>query len=180
MKRVYIDTSVLVFFFVSRFDPNFSKKSREFLGKVEAGNYEALISLFALMELVKQLRELLVKSNVCVKADWESSIKKAFEAIYKMQNVKIIEAINSENGQINATVLSHSEIAWDSFNIMNKYPGSVKMKDNQFYHDGIHPVDAVHITLAKKTGCLAIATFDRDFRETNADLQSLVLMDDNF
>jgi predicted nucleic acid-binding protein len=182
MKRVYLDTTVLVFYFVSRFDPGFSKKSKEFLGKVEAGNYEALISLFALMELVKQFRELLIKSNICMKADWESSIKKALEALYKMRNVRIIEAMNGEAEQTNVTnlVLTHSEIAWDGFNIINKYPGSVKQRDNLFYHDGLHPIDAVHLALAKKTGCSAIATFDRDFRETDAELPSILLMEDYF
>ena len=115
-------------------------------------------------------------------ADWESSIKRALEALYKMRNVRIIEAMNGEAEQTNVTnlVLTHSEIAWDGFNIINKYPGSVKQRDNLFYHDGIHPIDAVHLALAKKTGCSAIATFDRDFRETNAEVPSILLMEDYF
>jgi predicted nucleic acid-binding protein len=39
MKKVYIDTSVLVFFFI-RFDTTFSKMSKDFLAKVESGKYE--------------------------------------------------------------------------------------------------------------------------------------------
>ena len=181
MKRVYIDTSVFVFLFVTKFNPFFSKKSKEFLQKVESGDYEALISLFAMMELVKQLRELMVKQGVCKKADWEENIKKAFEAIYKMQNVRIIEALTTTEGQLDKlALLTHSEIAWDGFNIMNKYPGSARPSDFNFVHDGIHPVDAIHIALAKKTGCSAIATFDRDFKETNPDIAPILLMEDRF
>ncbi len=141
-----------------------------------------MISLYALMELEKQLRELMVKSNVCLRTDWDTNIKSCLKAIYKMQNVKIIEAITTDEEQIDIGSLLHSELAWDTFNIMTKYPGNIKLNRNngQFNHDGLHPVDAVHLALAKKTGCLAIATFDRDFRETNSEVQSLLLMEDTF
>ena len=181
MKRVYIDTSILVFFFIRTFDASFSKMAKDFLTKVESGQYEGVISLFVLMELVKQLRELLVKANVCMKADWETAVKTAFEAIYKMQNMKIIEGTVAEKGQSDScSLLTHSEVAWDSFNIMNKYCGSVKLKNGGFVHDGIHPVDAVHVALAKKTGCSMIATLDRDFKETDNEVKSLILLDDPF
>ena len=133
------------------------------------------------MELIKQIRELLVKADVCMKADWERAIKSAFEAIYKMQNIKIIEGTVAEKGQLDSiTLLTHSEIAWDSFNIMNKYCGAVKVTNGSLFHDGIHPVDAVHIALAKRMGCSAIATLDRDFKETDGEVPSLILMDDVF
>jgi ferredoxin-thioredoxin reductase catalytic subunit len=86
--RVYVDTSVLVFFFITNFDPKFSKASKEFFTRVESGKYEGMISLFALIELIKQLRELLVRANICMPKDWEEATKKAIEAIYKMQNIK--------------------------------------------------------------------------------------------
>lgn len=181
MQRVYVDTSVLVFFFITTFNPAFSKKSKEFLTKVESGKYEGTISLFALMELVKQIRELLVRADVCSKVDWEREIKSAFEAIYKMQNIKIIEGMVAEKGKLDqVSLLTHSEVAWDSFNIMNKYCGAVKLNNGSLVHDGIHPVDAVHIALAKKMGCSAIATLDRDFKETDGEVQSLILLDDIF
>lgn len=181
MKRVYVDTSVLVFFFITTFNTAFSRKSKDFLSKVESGEYEGTISLFALMELIKQIRELLVKADVCMKADWEQAIKQAFQAIYSMQNIKIIEGTVVEKDETDSiTLLTHSEIAWDSFNIMNKYCGTVKVNNGGFCHDGIHPVDAVHIALAKRMGCTAIATFDRDFRETDDVVKSLFLLDDLF
>jgi predicted nucleic acid-binding protein len=133
------------------------------------------------MELVKQLRELLVKANVCMKADWEQAVKIAFESIYKMQNMKIIEGTLTEKGEVDpCTLLTHSEVAWDSFNLMTKYCGSVKLKNNVLVHDGIHPVDAVHVALAKKLGCSMIATLDRDFKETDSEVKSLILLDDPF
>jgi predicted nucleic acid-binding protein len=181
MRRVYVDTSVLVFFFITSFNANFSSKSKEFLDKIRAGKYEGTISLFVLMELVKQIRELLVRADVCTKEDWEKAIKMAFEAIYSMPNMKIIEGTVLEKGKTDKlSLLYHSEIAWDSFNIMTKYCGKVKVNGAIFCHDGIHPVDAVHIALAKRMGCTAIATFDKDFRETDKEVPSIVLMEDVF
>jgi predicted nucleic acid-binding protein len=181
VQRIYVDSSVLVYFFISNLDPKFSKKSKDFLERVESGKYEGTISLFALMELVKQLRELLVRANICSPADWDVSIKKALEKIYKMPNIKIVEGTLAERKQsLTPFSLSHSEIAWDSFDIMNKYQGSVKIKSGNYEHDGLHPIDAVHVTLAKRMGCVMIATFDRDFKETNGEITPLLLQDDTF
>src|SRR3989304_5017693 len=152
--RVYLDTSVLVFFFITNFEPKFSNASKEFLKRVESGKYEGLISLFALMELIKQLRELLVKANIVAKKDWEESTKRAIEAIYKMQNIKIIEGSSQERKTVlTVSNVSHSEIAWERFDIINKYQGRVGLRNSKLQHDGIHPVDAVHVVLAKKMGC---------------------------
>ncbi len=60
------------------------------------------------MELVKQLRELLVKANVCMKADWEQAVKIAFESIYKMQNMKIIEGTLTEKVKLILVHYSHT------------------------------------------------------------------------
>jgi predicted nucleic acid-binding protein len=180
-QKIYVDSSVLVFFFVTNFDKRFSKVSKDFLTRVESGKYEGMISLFVLMELIKQVRELLVKANICNRKDWDANIKKAVEAIYKMQNIKIVEGSSDEQKSSSiVSGLSHSEIAWESFEVMNKYQGFVKQKNNELEHDGIHPVDAVHITLAKKMGCSMIATLDRDFRETDGEIKSLLLQEDIF
>jgi predicted nucleic acid-binding protein len=178
-ERIYVDSCVLVFHFITRFEPRYSAKCKELLEKVESGKYEAMISLFALMELVKQIRELLVKQNVFDHGEWQESVKEAVEAIFRMKNVKIVEGNPDERKAIATdSGLSHSAIAWDSFDIINKYQGSVKRRKNEFEHDGIHPVDAVHISLARKMGCSMIATLDRDFREADSEVKSLLLQED--
>ena len=180
-QRVYVDSTVLVFNFITQFDPRFSRAAKEFLKRVESGKYEGIISLFVLMELAKQIRELMVKANVCRPQDWQDSIKIAIEAIYKMQNMKIVEGNSAERKSLTTALsLLHSEIAWDSFDIMSKYHGSTKQKNGELEHDGIHPVDALHIALAKRMGCALIATLDHDFRETDHEIKSLLLQTDVF
>jgi len=179
--RLYIDSNVLIFYYITKFDVRFSTICREFLKKVESGKYEGVVSLLGLMELVKQIRELLVKSGTYDPSDWQASIRKAIEGIYSIKNVKIVEGSQNERRPFGmVSELSHSEIAWESFDIITKYHGKIKEGKNGLEHDGIHPVDALHVALAKRMGCTMIATFDRDFRETAPEVQSLLLQDDAF
>lgn len=180
-KRVYIDSCVLIFYYITKFDANKSETCRNFLKSVESGKYEGVVSLFGLMELVKQIRELMVKTGNCNPQDWQESVKKAVEGIYSIKNVKIVEGSPSEKKTLaGVSELSHSDIAWEGFDIINKYPGKVRLSKNEIVHDGIHPVDAVHVSLAKRMGCEMIATLDRDFRETTPEVQSLLLQEDVF
>lgn len=179
-QRVYVDSCIFVFQNITSLIPEFSRLSRLFLGKVQSGKYEGIVSIVSLMEFTKQIRELMVKANVVKKSDWLDAAKIAIESIYKMKNVKIIEGNPDErkNLLLIQTML-HSEVAWESFDILSKYPGSVK-KDKEIEHDGIHPIDAFHIVLAKRMGCDRIATLDQDFRETDGEIESLLLQEDIF
>jgi predicted nucleic acid-binding protein len=181
-NRLYIDSTVLVYHEFKNFKPTFSQRSEELLSKIERGKYEGIVSILSIMELVKSIRGLLTECNNCDKNAWREATRSAIEAIYKIKNIQIIEGDPTErktSSQIED--LLYSTFIWKGFEILNKYPGKPgksKSINHDFEHDGLSPVDTLHITLAQKMSCSKIATFDHDFKESRGEIMPLMLQED--
>ena len=171
----YIDTNILLYFLKTKYFGKQSDMAKRFLQKIEDGKYHGTISEFTLSELVKSLREVMVKyENIKLANDWKIEIGKALKAIYEIQNLDIKKVFTKNDGK----QLLTEEIANEGINILQKYPGKVSKKDDEFEHDGLHPMDTYHIVLAKTLGCSALATFDNDFDESKTEIPTLKLQSD--
>ncbi len=117
------------------------------------------------MELLKILREIELEfEGVMSPADWQRDANIAIASIYKMKNIKIYEEPSSS-----------VQFLADSLDVLRTYPGAIKRVGDHDKHDGIHPMDALHILMAKRLGCTEIATFDRDFDETSREIPPIIL-----
>ena len=65
--KFYIDTNVLVYYLKSKYFPALSKTAKLFLQKIEKGNYIGTISALTIAELIKSLREIMVKYEKIIK-----------------------------------------------------------------------------------------------------------------
>lgn len=180
-NRLYLDTMVFAYYFFQRYKPDFSGKAVRLLKKIEDGKYEGIISILSILELIKVIRSNLVEGGNCSPRDWQEAVKEAVKTIYKMKNLEVIEGNPDERLAISQIQdLLHSSVLWYSFEIINKYPGTVRLEKEKYVHDGLSAGDAMHITLAKRMGCAKIATFDHDYKESRGEIELLMLQEDIF
>jgi len=163
-ERVYIDTNVFLYLFKATYRPDLTRKASGFLRKVEAGQYDGVLSTVVLLELVKTIRQVTVEFDRITKpAVWEKDVQKAISWIYSLKNVKFIEGAEPLSSS-----LGYRLLAEDSLKTLLSFPGTHKYNDTfDPRHDGLSPIDAMHLELAKKSGCSCIATFDSDFTESD-------------
>ncbi len=180
-ERLYIDTQVFVYYFVTEEKPEFSDIAKRFLQKIEDGKYEGVVSLLTLMELTKTVRNLCVKlmSEYYAKT-WNERMAEAYKVINSFKNIRIIEGNPDERvGTALIKDILYSEIAKEAHGILAKYAGKVfNDRREGLVHSGINCVDSLHIVSARKTGCYKIATFDNGFLETTSEIVPLMLQKD--
>lgn len=180
--RVYVDSSVLCNWYSednnaspkNSFKPNIASK---FLDDVKEGKYEAVVSLLAIKEVVKFIRNIFVLSGKSKSEAWMKEEKNVIDRILRLQGVKIIEGRADEIRLLKPEEMAFGNLSHDALAILQKYGGGVKFikKKERFEHDGVHPMDVLHIALAKKMLCAKIATFDKDFKETKKEIESIIL-----
>ena len=152
-------------------------KAQKFLNEVSSGKYEGIISLLAVKEFVKFIRNLSVTSyGENNPQKWLQREERLLKSVWKIKGVKIIEG-KSEERIVSGTTLAFADVSMEALTLLRKYGGSVKRDPttNKMVHDGLAPMDTLHIAVAKGMGCSKIATFDKDFNETKGELESMYL-----
>jgi predicted nucleic acid-binding protein len=173
-----VDASVLVSC-ASRRHPFWAFATR-FLGKVQHGDYEGIVSTLALMECITGVRDFLTKQGVRDTKRWEAAVKSHFEALYKMPNLKFIDG-TPQNPSAKSANWPVSDILLEAFTILSSYSGKAIEDRNTrrafptYKYDGLYSPDALHIVLAKRSGCSRLATFDQDFIESKKEIPPIVL-----
>jgi len=175
--RIYLDSSVLVNYSFKKGNEQFSLLAMTLLNKVQIGLYEGVISTLCLMELMTSLRGLLTSHGVRDPQKWRSAIEEAFQAIFRVKNIVLVEGNPNERiGTDEIRDLFYSSIVWEAFEILTKHPGKAGLdKENKLKHDGLSAPDVIHIALAKRLACSEIASFDEDFLESKGEIYALIL-----
>lgn len=188
--RFYIDTNVLVNYVYMGDSPDQNELADLFMKKIRAARFDGVVSLLALVELVKVMRRLLLAGNKPFRAILRQGlkshtdiIKDIIKQLYDEPNLIFVEGTPPNPVSIPGYVeLTYSAASYKSLELMLRYPGKLNSYGPKGPdHKGIFPIDAYHIVLAKCSNCHALATFDTDFEETGGEIRALILqrrMDD--
>ena len=180
-ERIYIDTNVLVYYFYTKQRGDFSAIAKSFLQRVEKAKFEGVISSLTLMELIKSLRELLVKyGHIKDSKTIEEIISKIVSQLYAVNNIHFVEGRPpdfepaTEVEKLYYYVMSH-----ESLKLLQLCKGRISAESDsgEPKHEGLHPLDVLHVVLAKRLNCDKIATFERNFRESASEVVPLILQD---
>lgn len=173
-NRIYLDSGVLIKWLYG--DSYTIPAAQRFLKEVSSGKYEGIISLLAVKEFIKFIRHLSVTNGENNPQKWLDKEKNLLASVWKLKGVKIIEG-KSEEHVVTGTNLAFADVSMEALSLMRKYGGSAKRnpQTNKMEHDGLHPMDALHLAVAKGMGCSKIATFDNDFNETKSELEPVYL-----
>jgi len=182
-ERIYIDTNVLVYFFYTKQRKDFSDKAKLFLGKVETSKFEGVISSITLMELIKCLRELLVKFGKIYDLNRvDEIICQQIKVLYSIDNIRFAEGRPPEyDPTTEVENLYYYAVSNESLKLIQSCKGKVYPDYNTGVaeHTGLHPIDIIHVVLAKQLQCDKIATFEWNFKETANEVTPLILQDSN-
>lgn len=179
--RIYIDTNVLVYFFYSKQRGDLSDKAKRFLKEIEKEKFEGIISSITLIELIKCLRELLVKfGGIADINKVDEIIGQQLKVLYSINNIHFVEGYPPKF-EISPDVdqLYYSTVSNNSLKLIQAYKGRVLPDYNtgKAEHQGLHPIDIIHVVLAKQLHCDKIATFEWNFQETSGEVTPLILQD---
>jgi predicted nucleic acid-binding protein len=130
------------------------------------------------MECVTGIRGFLARQGIRDTKKWEKAVSDHFKMLYAMQNLTFIDG--TPTNPKTESDWRVSDILIESLEILVRYPGkAVDDRQNggtsRLKHDGLYAPDAIHIVLAKRSGCSCLATFDQDFLESKKEIQPIVL-----
>jgi len=184
-ERIYIDSNVFVYCFYSKHKPNLYAKAKDFLSKVENGKFVGIVSSATIMEIIKSLRELLVKyGRVKSTQDVETLVQQCISPLFSIppDRMKFLEGRPPDLIPMpEAKEMYYYNVSNEALRTMQKYPGKIgtDMDTGEPEHKGLHAVDTFHVVLAKKLQCDKLATFAWEFKETAAEITPLILIDNN-
>jgi predicted nucleic acid-binding protein len=176
-NRIYIDSSVLIHWYSGDSSSSAFNSAYSFLKDVSKGKYEGLVSLLAIKEVIKFIRNVFVKKGQSSPASWIADEKRFIDRISRFSGIKIIEGRPDERKGLSVDPMIFGSVSKDALSILMNHGGKSKFNvvTGKPEHDGIHPMDALHIVLAKKMGCSKIATFDMDFMDTKDEVEPMLL-----
>jgi len=182
-ERLYIDSNILVYYFYTKQRNDLSKKAQNLLQKIESAKFEGVISSFTLMEVMKSLRELLIKyGNVRKVTDIENIIREQIFGLFAIRNIRFVEGRPPDFTPMSEVKeLLFCKICNEAFSILCKCTGKpdYDQETGQVVHKGLHAPDILHIVLAKELQCDKLATFEWNFREAQKEIVPLILQDRN-
>ena len=169
LKRIYFDTNFFIYAFYSKRDPYKSMQARAILSKISAGIYQGVTSKLALLEVISALRKMMVdnpKSTPPTVDEIHETIDAVFLSILLIKNLEIFES--------KSPFTAHED---EALLLMQKYQGRItKNKDKkknkkEYNYKFLHPVDALHVVLAKEASCDALCTADRAFNQVKSKIR---------
>ena len=182
-ERIYIDTNVLVYYFYTKQRKDLSDKAKLFLQRIESSKFEGIISSITLMELIKSLRELLIKFGKMRDMDTvEAVILQQIKELYAINHMHFVEGHPPEFEPLEEVEeLYYYTISNESLKLIQQCKGKVwaDRETGEPEHAGLHPIDIIHIVLAKQLHCNKIATFEWNFKEASTEVVPLILQDQN-
>lgn len=177
-EMLYLDSCVIIAFFTKTHP--FHAKAKDMLSKIENKKFTGVVSSLSLMEFIKILREALVESGqLGSMSDIESVIKQHLKVLYVIDNIRFVEGRPPEFEPIpEIESVYFYLISHNGLKIISQYCGHVELDNNENRkHDGLSPLDALHVALAKFLGCDKLVTTDWDFRECQNEITPLILED---
>lgn len=182
-ERIYLDANVLVYYFYSKQNQRFHIKAKKLLEKIENKKYEGIISSLTLMELIKSLRELLIKySGIRRMDDVEKIVRDSISKLFTIRNMYFMVGYNEAIPVLSETKeLYYNTVSKEAFDIMCNCSGKCDYAYNsgEIEHKGLHAPDVFHVVLAKKCKCDKLATFEWNFLQTKNEISPIVLQDSN-
>jgi len=137
--------------------------ARGILKKIKLGIYRGVISKLVLMEMTSALRKAIFgnpeEENPSLD-DIQTIIESIILSLLTIKNIELFES---------KQVLPELELA--AFLLMYKFPGEVRNNKYRF----LHPLDALHVILAKEAKCDAIYTADRAFNQVKSEIHIKLL-----
>ena len=178
-ERLYLDTMVIVAYFHK--GHRLHANAEKLIANIEKVKYEGVISSLTLMEFIKVLRDACVEDNRMNIAENEEEIKSKINYLYRINNLCFVEGRPPEfDAMEEVKSVYFNTISQKAFEILCKHCGSIiKNKDEEFEHQGVHAMDALHLALAKVLDCDKIVTDENAFREVKSELDVLMLNDAN-
>ena len=180
MKKVYIDTNILISFVVGKEKDNKFDLAKQVFDKIEAGTYLGAISTLTLMEALGVFRRIIATNRALmqtisrngqgeyVKNDSYATFQTMVGQLVKMRNVKFERGTPTPIGKVFDT----------SFDIMKEINGIVKFYDKCGFcdsfvktsvHKAVASMDIIHAVIAKDTGCDSLVTMDKGFKELSGN-----------
>jgi predicted nucleic acid-binding protein len=179
--RLYLDAEILVHYVLRKIDRSKARKCQKLLSTIQKGDYEGVVSLLALMECTKVVRELAAEMMICRPSDWKEMIGKSVKALMEINNLTFVEGSPEERvASAKIKDLLYGNLSWQAYAIIEKYSGKCVPNPSDrtsAKHDGLSPCDCLHICIAKAMDCDQMATFDRDFKESKAEITPYFVQD---
>jgi len=180
-ERLYIDANVLVYYFYSKQRKDFFKKAQNLLQKIENNKFEGIISSLTLMEVIKSLRELLVKyGNIRRSKEIEEIIRQQIHQLFTFRNIRFVEGRPPELIPMpESEKLYFCTVCNEALAILHRCTGKtdVDRVTGEFVHRGLSAPDILHVVLANKLQCDKLATFEWNFKEAKEEIVPLILQD---
>ncbi len=163
---VYIDTMVLVYYFLSSpRNETLTKKSKSFLKDIENQRYMGIITSFTIAEYLSVIKGVLCdKRNGNVLTSDISTVRERLEQFISQMGIILYDA---------DTIANKSAVFSECENMVER-SGVYKGKYDCKWHY-LKGADALHLALAKSVNAEAIATFDDDFRGGGTTISPLML-----
>lgn len=156
MDRIYLDTNLFFYAFYSRNHPDKSRSTKNILNSISNGVFIGVISFLVLLEIISGLRKVLFKE---VKISSVDSIEtKIYDIIQKILKIPYLELFESQQ--------KFSAIELFSLLLIRQYPGEISPEGYKF----IHPIDAMHIEIAKEAHCIALYTAEKSFEHLGSEI----------
>jgi predicted nucleic acid-binding protein len=174
-ERLYLDTMVIVAYFHK--GHRLHTNAEKLITNIEKVKYEGVISSLTLMEFIKVLRDAYVEDNRMNIAENEKEIRSKINYLYRINNLCFVEGRPPEfDAMEEVKSVYFNAVSQKAFEILCTNCGSViKNMNEEFEHEGVHAMDALHLALAKVLNCDKIVTDENAFREVKAGLEVLML-----
>jgi predicted nucleic acid-binding protein len=168
LHRLYLDTNILIYALSGKSRPHLTKQARAILKKIELGIYQGVISEFVLMEVISGMRKLYFENCKEQPVPLKEVVAFVENTLFTILRHPNIFLFKSER--------SFQSLEWEALRLMNKYPGTILCnKQGVNKYRIIHPIDAIHILLAKEAECTALYTNDRAFKEAESEIKITLL-----
>lgn|GEM_PF-6371379 len=181
--KFYIDTNILVYFFFTRWNPDFSLKAKCFLDKVQKAKYEAVVSPLTLMEFIHVSRDRFFEEGILNTTEINQRVKKQIEFLYTF-NPNTLRIVGEEvrmvvNGKVQTRRLLRERVLDRALELIEKYQGYIfydeRLEENRYIH--LSAADCFHAFIAKELECNWLATFDRALADLSEIVPILLLQD---
>lgn len=173
-KSVYGDTGLIVAIVMGAVDPFFDDAMR-ILNEAMRGNIRLVISSLVLSEAADVIRRRIKASHRCtdesgkereaVDAEADAAVKDLVRFVNVLKATKMADMLEGiTEGRLNLAHLRRK---------MFEYEGRTPQahRGNTYRHEGIGPIDWIHIALAYLAGAQAICTNDKAIEQIKNDKQ---------
>ncbi len=162
MDRIYLDINLLLYALCSKDKPDLTEKARHVINFIKEGVFLGIVSELVLLELISGLRKSIFRGRTeyLTINEIQRNVSAIIFLIFQILNLILFRSSQT-----------FAEIEKEASSLMEKYPGQVINGKYKF----IHPLDVLHIILAKEAGCTAIYTNDIAYEQLKSEIPIQIL-----